>query len=71
MPIQINFILNQTLDFKTYDGQKTIMPLDASRKLMGLKKKKKTTHLFWPFLLLFFCMLIHPIRVPSLFTVHI
>lgn len=43
MPIQINFILNQTLDFKTYDGQKTIMPLDASRKLMGLKKKKNHT----------------------------
>lgn len=44
MPIQINFILNQMLDFKTYDGQKTIMLLDASRKLMGLKKKKNPQH---------------------------
>lgn len=44
--MQISFILNQTLDFKTYNVIKekpfSVMPLDACRRLMGLKKTPKT-----------------------------
>lgn len=52
---------------KTCNATRCMQETDGTEK----NPTKTPAHLFWPFLLLLFCMLIYPIRVPSLFIVYI